>query len=202
MQSPLPTLLPPIPFYFLRHGETDWNVIKKLQSRTDNPLNATGMAQAQQAAMRVSTLGIETIISSPLKRAAVTAQTIQAHLTEPSLVFDDALIEQSYGSFEGRLRTDLEAEFGAHFYTQFWRYLPADAESIEAFNTRVLQATRKHLTQAQGRTLLFVGHGGFMGNLAAQLGIGEPQHFANAVPYLFTPTATGWQLKSIDRHAA
>ncbi|MSQ85383.1 MAG: histidine phosphatase family protein [Alphaproteobacteria bacterium] len=63
-------MLTPAPFYFIRHGETDWNKLKLMQGQTDTPLNATGIFQAEAAAEIVSTRKIVTICTSPLRRAA------------------------------------------------------------------------------------------------------------------------------------
>ena len=38
-----------VPFWFLRHGETDWNRQGRFQGRTDVPLNDDGVAQAERA---------------------------------------------------------------------------------------------------------------------------------------------------------
>ena len=61
--------IPPAPFFFLRHGETDWNRERRLQGNIDVPLNATGLAQAEAAAKRLVGAGVATIVASPLARA-------------------------------------------------------------------------------------------------------------------------------------
>jgi probable phosphoglycerate mutase len=63
-------------FYFIRHGQTDWNAIGRMQGQSDIPLNATGLQQAKEAAEKFVGLDIDRIVSSPLKRASVTAQII------------------------------------------------------------------------------------------------------------------------------
>ena len=62
--------LPPIPFLYLRHGETAWNAQGLAQGRTDVPLNARGLAQAEEAAETLAGLGVDLIVASPLERAA------------------------------------------------------------------------------------------------------------------------------------
>jgi broad specificity phosphatase PhoE len=58
-----------VPFWFLRHGETDWNAQGLSQGNVDIPLNPTGLAQARSAAERLHNRGIATIVASPLSRA-------------------------------------------------------------------------------------------------------------------------------------
>ena len=67
-----------VPFWFLRHGETDWNAQGLSQGNVDIPLNPTGYAQARSAAERLRRRGIATIVTSPLARARVTAEIVIA----------------------------------------------------------------------------------------------------------------------------
>jgi len=73
--------LTPIPFWFLRHGETDWNAQGISQGNVDIPLNATGIAQARAAAERLRNRGIATIVASPLSRARVTERAATRMVT-------------------------------------------------------------------------------------------------------------------------
>ena len=58
------TMIPKRPFYFLRHGQTDWNLEGRYQGHSDIPLNATGIAQAQAAAESLGDVPIGRIVSS------------------------------------------------------------------------------------------------------------------------------------------
>ncbi len=53
--------------YLVRHGETEWNVARRIQGQSDSPLTAMGVRQAQQVAERVKSAGITHIISSDLR---------------------------------------------------------------------------------------------------------------------------------------
>lgn len=55
--------------YFLRHGETDWNLEGRTQGRTDIPLNRNGELQAKESGEALKDKEIDVIITSPLKRA-------------------------------------------------------------------------------------------------------------------------------------
>ena len=72
-----------VPFWYLRHGETDWNAQGLSQGNVDIPLNPTGLAQARSAAARLRNRGIATIVSSPLSRARVTAEIAGEALSLP-----------------------------------------------------------------------------------------------------------------------
>ena len=65
-----------VPFWYLRHGETDWNRQGLSQGSIDIPLNELGLAQAREAAVRLRNRGITSIVASPLSRARVTAEIV------------------------------------------------------------------------------------------------------------------------------
>ena len=92
--------LNPIPFWFLRHGETDWNAQRLSQGKTDIPLNGNGLRQAERAARTLTGTTITTIVASPLSRARVTAETVAARLGLP-VQLDDELREVNFGEQEG-----------------------------------------------------------------------------------------------------
>ena len=73
----------PRPFWFLRHGETDWNAQNLAQGNVDIPLNEHGLAQARAAAAALIGRGIEVIAASPLGRARQTADIAAAALGVP-----------------------------------------------------------------------------------------------------------------------
>ena len=75
--------LNPTAFWFLRHGETDWNAEGLSQGHTDIPLNAVGITQARRAALALVDRGIATIIASPLSRALHTAEILAEALALP-----------------------------------------------------------------------------------------------------------------------
>ena len=86
--------------YIIRHGQTELNNRRVLQGRSDHPLNARGMAQAETAANRLREKGIVfgRVFSSPLIRAVQTARIIAPGV---SVETDDRLIEMDYGPYEG-----------------------------------------------------------------------------------------------------
>lgn len=61
--------LPSRPFYYVRHGQTDWNKERKLMGQTDIPLNAQGIREAQELAQQIKNIEISVIVASPSIRA-------------------------------------------------------------------------------------------------------------------------------------
>ena len=88
--------------YFVRHGETVWNVENKICGMTDSPLTQRGRQQAAQTGELVknSGLAIDEILYSPLSRAADTAKAIAAATGIPARV-EPRLREQCFGRYEG-----------------------------------------------------------------------------------------------------
>ena len=88
--------IPRVPFYFVRHGQTDWNITyQELCSQDDIPLNETGVLQATNVCKLLSSLGITKIYSSPLMRAKQTAEIINGHLDVP-LEWHEGLSQNSH----------------------------------------------------------------------------------------------------------
>ena len=95
--------------YFVRHGETDWNAVRRYQGQTDTPLNDKGRQQAarngrvlrQQLAARRDL----DFVASPLQRAAETMTIVRREMGLPPDDFrrDDRLKEIHFGHWEGRV---------------------------------------------------------------------------------------------------
>lgn len=98
-------------FYLLRHGETEWNHQgNKYCGITDIRLNDTGRAQAMKAAAALHNASIEAIYCSPLNRSMETASV----LAEPlglSPIVDARIREIDFGEWEGKKRSEIEADF-------------------------------------------------------------------------------------------
>ena len=87
--------------YVVRHGETIWNVEKRVQGISDIPLTEKGMKDAEELQELISTLNIDVVISSPLERARETAKIlIDSKLPVNT---DDRIKERDWGMNEGAL---------------------------------------------------------------------------------------------------
>lgn len=87
--------------YVVRHGETIWNVEKKVQGITDIPLTENGIKQAEELQELISTLNIDIVISSPLERARETARILVD--SKLPINTDDRIKERDWGMNEGAL---------------------------------------------------------------------------------------------------
>ena len=123
--------------YFIRHGETDWNRARRLQGRSDLPLNAAGIARAVEARDRLAARGLrfDRILSSPLTRALQTARIICGD--GAVIGTDDRLLEMDYGPWEG-MSLDAPAPELLGFFRDFAHApAPAGMESLEQVKARL-----------------------------------------------------------------
>ena len=93
--------MPLTTFALVRHGQTDWNAQRRLQGSTDIPLNDVGRGQARDAVAVLSGYEWDAIVSSPLSRAAETADVIAAGLGLSVTRIVPELTERSFGPAEG-----------------------------------------------------------------------------------------------------
>jgi broad specificity phosphatase PhoE len=180
-------MLPLVPFYFLRHGETDWNRDRRLQGQIDIPLNATGETQAQTARAVAATLGLKSIAASSLSRARRTAEIVNDGLGLGVTEFAD-LREFGCGPYEGS--TD-----GSWLEDWHADRIVAGPESFEAFRARVGAAMLVALRL--DHPVLIVAHGGVFWALQHLLGFAETTHLGTAMIVRFEPPAesqSAWRI--------
>jgi len=151
-------------FCLVRHGETDWNVARRLQGHTDIALNARGHAQAMQLAraLKKSNLQFDVLYTSDLQRAADTANAIVECFNVPAIA-DGELRERHLGALQGLTIDEAplaEPELWRAHIARELDHEMSGGESIHQFSRRIrngLEALRqKHL----GKTILLVSHGG------------------------------------------
>jgi probable phosphoglycerate mutase len=137
-------------FYFVRHGETDWNLAHRAQGQTDIPLNDNGRLQAHTIDAKIRHAGIKLICTSPLQRAKETAEIVATALSVPVLIIDE-LKEACWGEYEGAVKGD--------WYTK-WLGGQSDkgVEPYQAFIRRATNGINRALSN-QG-PILIVAHGG------------------------------------------
>jgi probable phosphoglycerate mutase len=180
--------LSPIAFWFLRHGETDWNAQNLSQGNIDIPLNETGYTQARAAAKLLSGQGIASIVTSPLSRAGETARIVGETLRIHPIVQPD-LHEVSFGAQEGQPMADWFADWVDGKTT------PQGAESFAALRTRATTAINQALTHPA--TVLVVAHGALFRALRAEMGINPHYRTPNGVPTWCQPPAVPGQAWSL-----
>ena len=87
--------------WLVRHGQTDLNKAKKMQGRSDIPLNDTGIRQAKEAALQAAGVHFDAVYASPLCRAVSTAAII-AGIDKRGVITDQRLLEVDFGRYEGK----------------------------------------------------------------------------------------------------
>lgn len=143
-----------VPFYFARHGKTDWNKENRVMGQIDIPLNEVGIEQAHIIAQKFAHLDISHIFSSPLKRAMQTSEIIAKATNAPITVIEE-LKNAFAGIMEGQDREDGK-------WLEDWR-MGAEIESAEhwsEFVSRVAIGLNSALVRAiDVKPILIVGHG-------------------------------------------
>lgn len=181
--------LAPIPFYFLRHGETDWNAEGRSQGQTDIPLNKVGLMQAERAARTLAGLPIASIVASPLSRARVTAEMVAAALNLP-VSFDPELKEVNFGEQEGQPMGDWYDDWIADAYT------PKGAESFAVLRARTVRAINR-ATALPGPALV-VAHGALWRAFRYEAKLPANVRTPNALPLHARPDGDGWILDTLE----
>ena len=169
---------------FLRHGQTQWNVERRLQGKTDIPLNEVGIEGAKRAGKVLSKYRFDAIYCSPLTR---TRQTLEYAYPAGSPIFDDRLAEWSFGPLEGQ---PMPEDFFSHRWI-FGQPVIEGVEQIEDVVARVLDFYNEIRDKHRNDTVLVVAHGGISGALhGAIYGVKPGESLSsyclpNSVPVLF-----------------
>lgn len=143
--------LTPKSFYFIRHGQTDWNKIHRLQGQIDIPLNEQGRTQALELQSLLHSLDICHVYYSPLSRAQETMHIACKHLDVPKVSLD-TLKERHFGEWEGTEWDEVKKDTHLHV-------IPKNGESYAAFHERVVSTVNAKLDESEGM-VLFVAHAG------------------------------------------
>jgi probable phosphoglycerate mutase len=153
----------------IRHGETAWNAVRRLQGHIDIPLNAEGERQAAALARALAAEQLDAIVSSDLQRAMQTAQAVAGLHAGLSLQTDAGLRERAYGVFEGMLYQDIQQQYPDDFARWQARdveaVMPAGgrvAESFHQFYDRAIGGLLAVAANHAGRTVAVVAHGGVL----------------------------------------
>ena len=148
--------------YIMRHGKTDWNALRKIQGRTDIPLNDEGRAMAAAAAEEYKDVHLDVCFCSPLVRARETAEILLRGRDVP-IVFDDRLQEMSFGIYEGLAESFSIPDCPIN--ELFWKpedYVTVEGgESLDEIFARTAEFVREKVEPelAAGKDVLIVGHG-------------------------------------------
>lgn len=135
--------------YFVRHGETNWNLEHRYYGVTDIELNHTGICQANEVGKLLRNIQFDRIYTSPLMRAIETSNHILKNNIDTDIDknINTNLAEQNLGIFEGHTYQELQLKFPKELEQWKLNYLsaPHGGESFEEFYNRVIQFCKKEL---------------------------------------------------------
>jgi broad specificity phosphatase PhoE len=140
----------------LRHGETPWSKSGQHTGRTELDLTETGREQAKLAADALSVLTLDNplVVSSPRRRALVTAELAGLKVDEVSPL----LAEWDYGDYEGLTTKQIRQKVPDWLV---WTHGCPGGESLQQVSDRADRAISYALKQMESRDVLFLGHGHF-----------------------------------------
>lgn len=167
-------------FLIVRHGETPWNVERRIQGWRDIDLNDNGHLQAKRLAARLSEAQqphapLHAIYSSDLARARSTAQAVADQLRLP-LGLVEGIRERNYGVLEGVPFDQMQQHHPD--IAKVWQSRDPDGiipegETLREFHVRVTDALQSLASQHQQQRVLVVTHGGAM-DIIWRAATGEP----------------------------
>ncbi len=173
--------------YYIRHGQTEWNALGRLQGAQDVPLNELGRTQAARAGDILADLFARdrrdksalSFVASPLGRARATMELVRDRLALPpgDYALDDRLREIGYGVWEGSTLAESEAsdpELYARRLADKWTVAPPGGETYAAVERRV-----RNWYDSLAADAVAVAHGGTARALMVALGFETPASAAD-----------------------
>jgi broad specificity phosphatase PhoE len=136
--------------YLVRHGETEFNRLGVFRGRYEVELNEVGLKQAGETGAALAGEGIEFILTSPLKRAVVTAEIISRAIGIGYEV-DDAFNNIDLGDWQGVPKSKVRET-----YPDEWRRWTTEPEGLVLPGGESVEDVRK---RASARLLEVVGSG-------------------------------------------
>ncbi len=154
-------------FYYVRHGETRFNMWNRMQGADDSPLTAAGIHQAEEARDALRGVEFNAVYTSPYGRARKTAQIIAApHRIEP--VLEKGLKEVDFGDFEGVVTDSWRDEIMRRHLNEQWD--DVGGENLKQVQERIRKTLHKIIRKAKDNdTILLVSHGTYYLNILKYL---------------------------------
>lgn len=143
--------------YIVRHGQTNYNLEKRITGRIDIELNETGKQEAKLLKEKLKDIQFNYVFSSPLKRCIQTAKII----TNKKIIIDERLIERSNGKLEGVTKDELPLDVVFND-TKENKY---GLEPISDIEKRVISFFNEINQKYPGKNILIVTHGGVIINM-------------------------------------
>ena len=145
----------------IRHGETMWNVQKRIQGQRNSKLSENGITQAELVAKALAKREFDVLISSDLERALETANIINKQLLIPHK-YSANLRERSFGIFEGKNFAEIEEKYPEEYLRYKERnpeFVVPGGESIQQLYQRVTSEIEAIAHKFKDQNVLIVSHG-------------------------------------------
>ncbi|WP_319481694.1 histidine phosphatase family protein [uncultured Draconibacterium sp.] len=145
----------------IRHGETMWNVQKRIQGQRNSKLSENGITQAELVAKALAKREFDVLLSSDLERAVETAKIINKQLVLPHK-YNANLRERSFGIFEGKNFAEIEEKYPEEFRRYKERnpeFVVPGGESIQQMYKRVTSEIESIARNFKDQKVLIVSHG-------------------------------------------
>lgn len=190
---------------FIRHGETDWNVTKRIQGQADTPLNETGLAQASAMAINAAHYNFSAIYSSDLSRAFETAKMIAERCGIEVRALPH-LRERHFGIFQGITAVEMEKCYPdayTHYRARDPDYDFETGESMVQFAGRVREVIDDLTMRHRNQTIAAICHAGVL-DIVYRKATGRPLHtprdfvIPNCAINWFRFDGQGWHLEAWD----
>ena len=148
--------------YLTRHGETEWNIEKRLQGRGDSPLTKYGIQRAKELRDRIKNIDIDVIYSSPIKRALNTANILRGN-KNIDIITDDSLMEMCFGDYEGK-KIDIIQKENPNWDIKLImqgnvEICAPNGENLKEVRERISKLMNKIIAENIGKSILIVTHG-------------------------------------------
>ena len=146
--------------FLVRHGETEWNKLNRLQGNQDSPLTKNGIKQAHEVKKSLEQYVIDKAYVSPLKRARDTIDIILKGRNLEAVIAND-LKEINLGPWEGKTRRETALSHPDE-YIAFWKKpdsfnLP-DAETFQELQHRMVKELESIFIKGKNKNILVVSH--------------------------------------------
>lgn len=153
--------------WITRHGQTRLNQLKLMQGLTDEPLNETGILQAEQARRKIGDIQFDAVYASPLQRAIVTASII-GNVDIRDVIIDQRITETDFGIYEQKKYTGMGIKMSLYWAFPELFKAPESVETIESMTTRAVSFL-KEIESLPYENVLISCHGGIMRALCGYL---------------------------------
>lgn len=151
-----------VEIYLTRHGQTIWNLEKRLQGCKNSELTELGVKQAEALRDRLKDIDIDIIYASPIKRAYETARIAKGD-KNIKLITDERLVELNFGDYEGHTEEELlkegRGEEIAKIFAGEMNIRSPKGETLQEVQNRIKSFFKDLISKEDGKKVLIVTHG-------------------------------------------